>query len=135
MLLQVNASHDGLRQSVSEYEATVHQLQSELAETKEQHQEAREEVGVGGGGCGGKGVWEVVGVGGGGCGGRWVWEEVVVGGGGRDGGRWVWEVVGVGRGGCGRWWVWAELYGGRYHCRGRGNGDGIMGCIELTVPV
>lgn len=55
MVLQVNASHDGLRQSASEYEATIRQLQSELAEVKEQHQEAREEVGLRG-----RGVGEVV---------------------------------------------------------------------------
>lgn len=52
MVLQVNASHDGLRQSASEYEATIRQLQSELAEVKEQHQEAREEVGLRGRGWG-----------------------------------------------------------------------------------
>ena len=44
----MNASRNGLRQSVSEYEATVCRLQSELSDMKEHHQEAREEV------CGGE---------------------------------------------------------------------------------
>jgi len=54
VVLQVDAPHDGLRQSASEYEATIRQLQSELAEVKEQHQEASEEVGLRGAGDGGK---------------------------------------------------------------------------------
>ena len=45
----MNASRNGLRQSVSEYEATICKLQSELSEMKEHHQEAKEEV------CGGWG--------------------------------------------------------------------------------
>ena len=57
----MNASRNGLRQSVSEYEATVCRLQSELSEMKEHHQEAREEVCVLGGGGergGEEGEWE-----------------------------------------------------------------------------
>ena len=50
----MNASRNGLRQSVSEYEATVCRLQSELSEMKEHHQEAREEVCVCGGESGGE---------------------------------------------------------------------------------
>lgn len=50
----MNASRNGLRQSVSEYEATVCRLQSELSEMKEHHQEAREEVCVWGGERGGE---------------------------------------------------------------------------------
>ena len=47
----MNASRNGLRQSVSEYENTICKLQSELREMKEHHQEAKEEV-CGGGGRG-----------------------------------------------------------------------------------